>query len=167
MDFMNIRFVHLYFFIQEGRVYMQLLKDYNLSTIIQIVILLALALKGGISFLEWIWPRLKKMIRRAEDPKKIKYNLRQQEEKINEINKSLQQLIKKVDVLIQSDKDDIKAWITREHHYFVYQKGWIDDYSLDCIEKRYGHYKYQGGNSFIQGLIQEIRSLPKKPSDQT
>ena len=42
---------------------------------------------------------------------------------------------------MNSDKDAIKAFITREHHYFCYQKKWIDDYSLDCIEKRYEHYK--------------------------
>jgi hypothetical protein len=38
---------------------------------------------------------------------------------------------------MKSDKDSIKAFITKEHHYFCYEKGWIDDYNLDCLEKRF------------------------------
>ena len=37
---------------------------------------------------------------------------------------------------------------------------WIDDYSLDCIERRYKHYIDEGGNSFIGQLMIEIRKLP-------
>ena len=56
-------------------------------------------------------------------------------------------------MLIESDKDDIKAYITREHHFFCYEQGWIDDFSLDCLEKRYAHYKIEGGNTFIDGFM--------------
>ena len=79
-----------------------------------------------------------------------------------------QELIKKIDetkttisVLLASDKDDIKSWITEKHHYFCYEKKVIDDYSLDCIEKRYQHYLDEGGNSYIATLMNEIRALPK------
>ena len=146
---------------------MQLLKNYSLRSIIQFVIILALAFKGGISFIEWGWPRIKNFVKRADDPKRIKYNLKQHGEQIDNIKTILDKMIVKIDTLIQSDKDDIKAYITREHHFFVYQKGWIDDYSLDCIQKRYSHYIIEGGNSFVQGLMTQIRALPKKPLDQT
>ena len=52
----------------------------------------------------------------------------------------LEELSSKIDMLIESDKDDIKSFITREHHHFCYQVGWIDDFSLECIEKKYKHY---------------------------
>lgn len=65
-------------------------------------------------------------------------------------------------MLIDSDKDAIKSYITKEHHYFCYQVGWIDDFSLDCLEKRYQHYEDQGGNSFIGGLMHDLRTLPNK-----
>ena len=68
----------------------------------------------------------------------------------------------KVDMLTASDKDAIKAFITREHHYFCYQKGWIDDYSLDCLERRYQHYVEEEGNSFVGQLMEEIRALPRQ-----
>ena len=77
----------------------------------------------------------------------------------------IQELAKKIDILIESDKDDIKAYITKEHHKFCYDKKWIDDFSLDCLERRYKHYEDEGGNSFIGGFMQELRSLPKHPPE--
>ena len=41
-------------------------------------------------------------------------------------------------ILIDSDKDDIRGWIVEKHHFYIAQ-GWIDDFSMDCIEKRYAH----------------------------
>ena len=61
------------------------------------------------------------------------------------------------------DKDDIKAWITQQHHYFCYELKCIDDFSLDCIEKRFKHYQDENGNSFVENLMNELRTLPKQP----
>ena len=72
----------------------------------------------------------------------------------------LKDLESKMNVLIESDKDAIKSFITREHHYFCYKLGGIDDFSLECIEKRYLHYKDEGGNSFIDSLMEDLRELP-------
>lgn len=66
-------------------------------------------------------------------------------------------------MLIESDKEDIKAFITGQHHYFIYGKGWIDDYSMECLEKRFAIYEREHGNSFVEGLMNEIRALPKRP----
>ena len=79
-----------------------------------------------------------------------------------QLKNTINDIKKAINLLTESDKDDIKAWITEKHHYFCYQIGWIDDYSLDCIEKRYGHYKDEGGNTFIDELMEEIRALPKR-----
>ena len=67
---------------------------------------------------------------------------------------------KAINILIASDKDDIKAWITQQHHYFCYELGYIDDYNLQCIEARYVHYKEEDGNTFIDGFMKDIRNLP-------
>ena len=146
---------------------MELIKQYDAVTIIEVVVLLALAVKGVISFFEWILPRIKGIVKKVDEPELIKDDIKHQTQEIDGIKESLQELTKKIDTLIASDKDDIKAFITRQHHYFVYQKGWIDDYSLDCIQKRYSHYVDEGGNCFIKGLMLEIRRLPKKPVEQT
>ena len=41
---------------------------------------------------------------------------------------------------IDAKDDDIKSWITEKHHYYCYSQEWIDDYSLDCIERRYKQF---------------------------
>jgi hypothetical protein len=42
---------------------------------------------------------------------------------------------------------------------------WIDDFSLNCLEKRYEHYLAEKGNSFVHNLMDDLRALPKKPPD--
>ena len=49
------------------------------------------------------------------------------------------------------DKEDIKAFITLQHHKFVYEQEWIDDYSMECLEKRFAIYEREHGNSFVLG----------------
>ena len=78
----------------------------------------------------------------------------------------LQELSSKINCLILSDRDDIKSYITRQHHYFCYTKKYIDDYSLDCLEKRYEHYVAENGNSYVEDLMEELRALPKRPRQQ-
>lgn len=84
------------------------------------------------------------------------------EEELEDIRKQLGSIEQAVNLLISSDKDDIKQSLTKDHHYFCYKLKSIDDYSLDCMEKRYSHYKDEGGNSFVKILMQEVRALPRK-----
>ena len=78
------------------------------------------------------------------------------------MDEKLENITGSINLLIKSDRDDIKSYITEKYHHFI-EQGWIDDYNLDCIEKRYSHYKKEGGNSFIEDLMGEIRKLPKRP----
>jgi len=120
---------------------LDLLQNYNLQDILIIVVMLALALKGCISFFDWCSKRTRKAVMRANKPQELEKDLKHNTYEIEELKKTLNEITKMIHLLISSDKDDIKAFITREHHYFCYQKGWIDDYSLDCIERRYNHYR--------------------------
>lgn len=133
---------------------LQLLQTFSLSDILIFAVLFVLALKGSVEFMDWLSDRgFKFFKRRYQRPRQI-------EQSIKKMEKTIQALCIKVDLLTQSDKDAIKAYITKEHHYFVYQKGWIDDYSMDCIQRRYVHYNKEGGNSFIDALMQDLRDLP-------
>lgn len=142
-----------------------LLKAFSWEQIILFTVLLALAIKGLISFIDWVKERNNKAFKIAQKPIELQSTLQKHDEEIKDLHSSIDSLLQKIDLLIQSDKDDIKAFITREHHYFCYQKKWIDDYSLDCIEKRFDHYQDEGGNSFVETLMNELRSLPKKQPD--
>lgn len=82
---------------------------------------------------------------------------------MEKVSESVDHLSQRIDRLTESDMHDIKQFIVREYHYFVEQKKWIDDYSLDTILLRYADYKQEGGNSYIEMLIDEIKKLPKHP----
>lgn len=142
---------------------LNLLQEYSIDNLVAVIIILSLALKGGISFIDWCILRMKKFVYKNDEPIRLKNDIASHSQDIEELKRSLKQLNKQVQLLIDSDKDDIKAFLTRQHHYFCYQKQWIDDYSLECIERRYNHYKEEGGNSFIKGFMEEIRALPKTP----
>ena len=142
-------------------------ETYSLTQIIIFIILSALAVKEFINLIDWFLNRGEKYFKNKnkEEDKFAKYEeeikaLKENQEKMSE---SINKLSANVELLIDSDKDDIKSFITKEYHYFVEQKGWIDKFSFDCIEKRFNHYRDEGGNSFIEDLMSELRKLPKQP----
>lgn len=71
-----------------------------------------------------------------------------------------------IGMLIESDKEAIKSYVVEKHHFFVYKQGWIDDYSMACLERRFAVYQQEHGNSFVGGLMEEIKELPKQPPEQ-
>lgn len=153
---------------------MDLLQHYSLSDIVFFIVFLSVAVKGFITFFDWARNRLRqafdvehqhlsekeRLEKRLQDNNYMIKILQESQQKSDELLKDLSD---KINMLIESDKDDIKAFITEKHHYYCYQKKWIDDFSLECLEKRYKHYEEEGGNSFIGGFMQQLRNLPKQP----
>lgn len=124
--------------------------------------MLALAIKGIIDFKDWAKKRTRQAVQEADKPIQLEQIINKHEEELSGINSQLSDIKRSINLLIESDKDDIKQSITKQHHYFCYKIGSIDDYSLDCLEKRYSHYKDEGGNSFVKTLMEEVRMLPRK-----
>lgn len=152
-----------------------LIETYSLQEFLLFTVTFALGIKGFISFWDWGHARLKQMFKEETEQEQeidsIQKQINQSKENYetlksnqNRLEGILNDLATNVSLLIDSDRDDIKSFITREHHYFCYQKGWIDDYSMDCIEKRYKHYTDEGGNSFVHNLMEELRELPTQPN---
>lgn len=141
----------------------KLLTGYSISEMLTFIVILALALKGVITFWDWSVDRLRKLFHKETEQESDRDKINQMAERQEKLFNDVQELSKKITILVDSDKDDIKAFITDKHHYFCYEKKWIDDYSLDCIEKRYDHYQDEGGNSFIATLMGELKALPKRP----
>ena len=140
----------------------QLLKQFDITTLLTFIIVLALAAKGVIIFFDWVKERLMKMFNKQTKKQRQIEQLQQQEKSIKELKNNIESIQSKMNLLIESDKDDIKAWITEKHHFYCYQQKYIDDYTLDCLEKRFSHYEVEGGNSFVHNLMEELRALPKK-----
>lgn len=143
----------------------ELFTTYTGTDIIIFVILLALAIKGLVTFIDWAIERLRIFFNKEQTQDEIMKELKKHTQDITELKEKFQEHLDKscklMNLLIESDKDDIKAWITEKHHYYCYVQKYIDDYSLDCLEKRFKHYEDEGGNSFVSHLMDEIRQLPR------
>ena len=146
----------------------ELFQRFAFVDIIAILTLTGLAIKELVSFFDWVKQRTKgpveKEITRKQAMAEAKEEIEELSGKQQECETKLNDIYKLVQILINSDKDDIKAWITEKHHFFCYQRGCIDDFSLDCIEKRYAHYQEENGNSFVGDMMKEIRALPRVSS---
>lgn len=156
----------------------ELVKHFTPYQIIVFIVLLAAAIKGTADFYDWAKSKLKEYFDKDYKSQQEKMTEEERFEETENRIESLEQnqeviigtldkLNNKMDMLIDSDKDDIKSFLTREHHYFCYTQGWIDDYSLECCERRYAHYRDEGGNSFIEGFMKELRALPKRPPNDS
>ena len=153
----------------------ELLAQYSLSQIFIFLFILGATLKTTITMIDWFWERISKIFKKqqaeTERQESFTEHIQKSEKQIKELydlhtktEENLDRILNSIQLLINSDKDDIKAWITEKHHYYCYEKKHIDDYSLDCIEKRYTHYRNEGGNSFVEDLMKDIRRLPKTSS---
>ena len=153
----------------------ELLSTYSITQIVIFLTMIILAAKELLGLTDWIKERVRKYFNKESSQvttiESLEQKNREQDEKIGQILCSQQKILqdienlsKSIQNLISSDRDSIKAYITKEHHFFCYEAGWIDDYNLDVLERRYKHYKDEGGNSFIDSMMDEIRSLPKQPS---
>ena len=150
------------------------LKDFPISEILLCIIGVLVLVKWIIEYFDWGHKRTKdrydQEAKRNKDIEDINKKLNQNSEDIKMLiemqkqqNEKIEQQNLRIGLLIDSDKDDIKAFITEKYHYFVEVRGWIDDYSLDCLERRFQHYKDENGNSFVADLMSEIKRLPKHP----
>ena len=150
------------------------LKDFPISEILLCIVGVLVLVKWIIEYFDWGHKRTKDKYDQEAERKKniedINKKLNQNSEDIKMLiemqkqqNEKIEQQNLRIELLIDSDKDDIKAFITEKYHYFVEVKGWIDDYSLDCLERRFQHYKDENGNSFVADLMSEIKRLPKHP----
>lgn len=152
-----------------------LLAQFALPDVVTFAVLLGLSIKGAVTFFDWAFVRIKQMVHKDEKVESVesilKHEIEQREDGFNilqneqtEIKQNLQKIYEKIDLLIESDRDDIKSWIIAQHHLFCNEIKEIDTYTLESIEKRYRHYVAENGNGFVVELMNEIRSLPKVDS---
>ena len=140
----------------------ELLTHYSVGEIILFIFLLAIAAKEIIQLIDWFKSRARQAIEEKDKPEELAAVTQKHDDQLKAIRQQLNVIKQNINLLLESDKDDIKQSITKEHHYFCYKVGSIDDYSLDCMERRYLHYTDEGGNSFVKTLMEEVRALPRK-----
>lgn len=143
----------------------ELLEAFSIDQILLFIVLLAAAFKGVVTFWDWLYGWIRSKFDKNYINKKNTEDLHQKITEITEMTLKQQDqidnLTKSLQCLIESDKDDIKSWIVEKHHHYCYEVGSVDYYILESIERRYDHYKKEGGNSYIGTLMEELRALPK------
>lgn len=157
-----------------------LLSNYSLSEIIFFLIITAVAVKEAIQFIDWFKARIKQYYDKDNEVKEEHEKLENEIEDLNKFydekkiiddtftkyDAKLERLTEQIAMLVESDKENIKAYITERHHYFVEEKGWVDYHSMDCLEKRFAIYQKEHGNSFAADLMNDLRSLSKQPYEE-
>ena len=76
---------------------------------------------------------------------------------ISQINK----IDGKVDMLMDSDKESIRAFILNEFHKWE-PLNYIDVYSLAVCEDKYKKYVKENGNTFVKDIMEELRHMEKR-----
>ena len=121
------------------------------------------ALKEMVTILKWFFGWVRGLSKPREDfderLKKVEKNISDNGASQKKTEEDIKKVFKTLDLLLESDKDDIKGYIV-EKYYEFHAKGYIDGYSLDCLERKYKTYSREGGNTYIANLMEEIRGLP-------
>ena len=130
----------------------ELITAYSAKEIITFIVILAFAIKGLVSFLDWIIPKVTGVVHKVDEYQELK-------EKVNKLEHD-------VGLLIKSSIMDFRSQLVKDHRYYI-ERGWIDHYSLEALEDQFKIYKEEGGNSFAEQLMIEIRALSKEaPKDE-
>ena len=88
--------------------------------------------------------------------------MNQYETRQEEINAKIDAVHESMNLLIESDKESIRSFITLQY-YECQEKGYIEVYVLQALEDRYEKYLIENGDSFIANLVKEMRKLPHVP----
>lgn len=146
----------------------------HLSTeeVVVLIVVMVLAVKAVWSAIEWIWDKIKNKldIENAQEQweEKVSNQLETLDSKIDKLEIQNQKTHEEQDKMHDQLKlvqerlqENTRSYLIDAHHKFCYQIKSIDDINLQSIERRYLYYKAAGGNSFIDGLMDEIRALPR------
>lgn len=149
-----------------------LFAQYSIESIILLLIALGLSIKLVGELWEYFYNKAKKYLN-YQSEKDQRHNallegITSVKESIEEVQKkqrALEQTVtgfdKQIQQLTERLQENTRSFIIDKHHYFVYQVKAIDDLNLQSLERHYLYYKLAGGDSFIDGLMEEIRALPR------
>jgi hypothetical protein len=150
----------------------QLFSQYSFESLWLLIILLAVAFKFVNELFEYFYERVKKFFNYQSKKDNDKKNIINSLNDLRKSTENLQNSIVAQSEAIKQLKDHEKLTLERlqensrnyiidKHHYFCYEVKAIDDLNLQSLERRYLYYKAAGGDSFIDGLMEDIRALPR------
>lgn len=165
---------------------LEILTAFSVRQIITYTIMLAFAVRGGVDFFGWCKEKYQKKFDKdhaqllkqemleehykecSEQHQESVDRYNSLENKIDLLTETVNHKVDKLEAqltrLTESDMHDIKGWIVEKHHELM-QKQWVDDFTIDTLEKRYADYVAEDGNSYVERLMEDLRSLPHFPPE--
>lgn len=149
-----------------------LFSQYSLESIILFIVAIGVCIKIVSELWEFFYKKIRDHFnlksnkdRQHEDIMESVNNLADKisslDESITNINSELQMVHIQLENNTERLQENTRSYIIDKHHYFVYELKAIDDANLSSLERRYLFYKSAGGDSYIDGLMEELRSLPR------
>lgn len=150
----------------------QLLSQYSIETLIILIALLGFSIKAMSELWEWFYNKFKEHFsfrtqrdqdhqQLIEEIKELSSDIKATKAEVHQLESNMSQFSDQMKITTERLQENARNYIIDKHHYFCYQVHAIDDLSLQSLERRFLYYKAAGGNSFIDGLMEEIRELPR------
>lgn len=151
-----------------------LLSRYSIESIVLTAIMVAVVIRFLGELIDWFLKSLRQYFNVKNDEEEFKATMIDGMRKIEERQKEQAQLSEdrdkkisnridsvqnSVDMLQERMQDSSRAYIVDKFHHYM-EVGCIDDMGLHDLERRFMYYKSAGGDTFIDGLMTEIRELP-------
>lgn len=149
-----------------------LFSQYSIEALILLIVMLGLSIKVISELWEWFYNKFKDHFsfrtQRDQDHqqliseiKELSSEIKSTKEEIQFLKQDMNQFSKEMKITTERLQENTRNYIIDKHHYFCFKIKAIDDLSLQSLERRFLYYKAAGGNSFIDGLMEEIRKLPR------
>ena len=140
----------------------ELLKNFDITTIILVLFMTAFAIREVFELYHYFHDKIYGRYEKQDNTKDIIDNL---SATLASVLQQVKDIDKKINLLQESDKDAIKSWIVALYHKYKENPKEFGAMQMDLLERRYGHYKDQGGNSYIDQLMEDLRTIYKEKGE--
>ena len=140
----------------------QFFQQYTIEATIIFLFMFGTALKQGYELVQYF---RNKTFNHVDKIREQEATLEQVIKNMQQQQKQLQSITDKIDELLASDKDSIKSWIVMLYKQYKKDPFGLDSMQMDLLERRFSHYKQEGGNSYIDNLMQELREIYNNKED--
>lgn len=140
----------------------ELLTKFDITTIILVLFMTAVAIKEVFELYHYFYDKIYGKYEKQDNEKDTIDNL---STTLASVLQQVKDIDKKINLLQESDKDAIKSWIVGLYHKYKENPKALGAMQMDLLERRYGHYKDQGGNSYIDQLVEGLRTIYKEKGE--
>lgn len=140
----------------------ELLKNFDITTILLVLFMTAVAIKEVFELYHYFYDKIYGRYEKQDNEKDTIDNL---SATLASVLQQVKDIDKKINLLQESDKDAIKSWIVGLYHKYKENPKELGAMQMDLLERRYDHYKDQGGNSYIDQLVEGLRTIYKEKGE--